>query len=268
MSGNRNSFGLNRHIPSAVKLQLRQESGYGCVYCGNAIVTYEHIDPEFSVATKHDPNCMACLCGGCHTKVNKGLLSKESVNKAKKAPRARQTGFSFDAFDIGNSWIEIQLGNSKLINCENIISVNCRSIFAIRKPEVLNGPFRLNAVFYDSSNSLMFSIEDNEYKIKNENWDVEIVGPQITIRNAPESIALQLKADPPNRIIVEKLDMLVDGGRFHFDINKSEILSKDGSQFGGFTPGKYTGCETVFDVHNDGIRIGVGSSSSIQFGGF
>ena len=60
---NRNQYGLTRTIPEDIKRQVRQACGFGCVCCGLAIATYEHIDPEFHFAESHDPDKMAYLCG-------------------------------------------------------------------------------------------------------------------------------------------------------------------------------------------------------------
>jgi hypothetical protein len=176
----KNRHGLNRAIPVALKLRLRQEAGFGCVVCGNAVITYEHIDPVFADARTHEFKYMTVLCGGCQTKSTKGLLSKDTIRKAKCAPKARQKGFSFDAFDVGNQSPVIKLGNSTCENCEDIIRVSGHPVFSIHRPEMPGGPFRLSAEFYDTENSILFSVVSNEYKIENTSWDVEIVGQVIT----------------------------------------------------------------------------------------
>lgn len=56
----KNKFGLSRYIPSDVKLQVRKNSGFGCVICGMGIIHYEHVDPEFHVAQTHDPDKWLC----------------------------------------------------------------------------------------------------------------------------------------------------------------------------------------------------------------
>jgi len=58
-----NIHGLSRTIPEGIKRQVRQECGFGCVVCGLAIATYEHIDPPFKTAKDHDPSKIAYLCG-------------------------------------------------------------------------------------------------------------------------------------------------------------------------------------------------------------
>jgi hypothetical protein len=77
-----NKLGLSRAIPEAIRRKIRQDSGFGCVICGLAIASYEHIDPEFHEATEHDPDKMTFLCEGCRSRVTRGVWSKDKVWKA------------------------------------------------------------------------------------------------------------------------------------------------------------------------------------------
>ena len=93
-----NKYGLRRSdLTSDQKRQIRQQAGFGCVVCGNAIGDYEHIDPEFSEAGEHDVSKMAFLCIQCHGKVTRRQLSKQSVLTARENPAALESGFSFEA---------------------------------------------------------------------------------------------------------------------------------------------------------------------------
>ena len=83
MRASYNKYGLSRHIPETVKRKVRQACGFGCVCCGLAIATYEHIDPEFSEAKNHDWKKIAYLCGSCHDKVTRGFWSKNKIKKAR-----------------------------------------------------------------------------------------------------------------------------------------------------------------------------------------
>lgn len=49
-----NKHGLSRTIPEPVKREVRQACGFGCVFCGHALVEYEHVDPLFADARLHD----------------------------------------------------------------------------------------------------------------------------------------------------------------------------------------------------------------------
>lgn len=140
----KNKFGLSRRVPEKIKRQLRQEAGFGCVICGNAIGVYEHIDPEFQNATTHDPACMACLCAGCHGKVTRGHISKETVRAAKANPKSKEKGFSFEAFDIGLEHPIISLGPITAVNCDTILQINKRAVIWINPPTGSKKPFMFN----------------------------------------------------------------------------------------------------------------------------
>lgn len=69
----------------------------------------------------------------------------------------------------------------------------------------------LSGVFCDSVGRDALVIKDNEWSVSTGNWDVECVGPRITIRSGPGDIVLVLKLNPPHGIIVERINMLFEG---------------------------------------------------------
>src|ERR1035438_5428034 len=113
----RNKYGLSRHIPNAVKMAIRRRCGFGCVMCGNAIITYEHIDPPFAETRKHDPTCMTLLCGGCQLESSKGTLSKETIKAADKNPFCKTKGHARHLFDLGGKKPTLLLGGNDFTEC-------------------------------------------------------------------------------------------------------------------------------------------------------
>ena len=87
-----NQHGLSRTISPDIKYQIRKEAYFGCVHCGMAFIDYEHIDPEFSDATKHDPSKMTLLCPDMNQKKERGFISKETVWEWKSNPWGKQKG--------------------------------------------------------------------------------------------------------------------------------------------------------------------------------
>lgn len=206
----KNKHGLSRHIPSKVRRKLRQEAGFGCIICGIAIGEYEHIDPEFVNATVHDPNHMAFLCCQCHAKVTRGHISKETVKSAKLAPKALQEGFSFEAFDLGTEEPVVTVGAMAAFNCDYILTLNDRPIIWISPPETENGPFLLNAELWDGSGNLHFSIIQNEWRCRPDNWDCEVVGRKIRIKSLDRTL-LEIETAPPNKLSFNILDICIEG---------------------------------------------------------
>lgn len=102
----KNRFGLSRNVPNAVKQQLRQEAGFGCVCCGFGIYTYEHII-DFVNVDCHRPEDMALLCHQCQAKVTRRQLSKATVKRAKENPKALEVGFSREFFDTSCEQVKV-----------------------------------------------------------------------------------------------------------------------------------------------------------------
>lgn len=232
----RNRHGLPRDIPEPIKRAVRQVCGFGCVVCGASIIEYEHVDPEFSDAREHNPANITLLCPQCHSKVTTGMWSKDKIKTAMAAPRCKQIGFASEAFDLGKTHPAIVFGGMTLKNCEIPIQVRELPLFQVKAGEEENAPFQLTAHFFNSAGMPSLFIRDNQWFALATNWDVEITGAAITIRDAPGHISLRLVADPPQGLVVDKLDMLLYGFRFLGAPN----LLKVGSPNGGMNT--FTSC--------------------------
>ena len=118
-----NKFGLSRVIPAEIKREIRQQCGFGCVICGLGIIQYEHVDPEFKDAKKHDPANMTLLCPQCHSKVTTKMWSKSRVKLAMRMPKCLQQGYSNEFFDFPERNPSLIFGGVKLSNCKIPIQV-------------------------------------------------------------------------------------------------------------------------------------------------
>src|SRR5687768_2599641 len=97
----RNRLGLARDIPDAVKREVRQRCGFGCVIDGSALYTYEHFDPPYKDARRHEPAGITLLCGSCQLKTSRGQLSKLTIAEANANPYPLHQGWSGAVFDVG-----------------------------------------------------------------------------------------------------------------------------------------------------------------------
>lgn len=158
-----NKYGLSRTIPESIKRQIRQDAGFGCVVCGLAIASYEHIEPEFHEARTHDPDKMTFLCECCHSRVTRGFWSKSKVWAAKSKPFCHYQDKCRDAFDIGQSSPVIRISTNRFEDSTNLITINGDKIIYIEPPEHSGGPYRLSAKFYDIKNQLSLEIIRNEW---------------------------------------------------------------------------------------------------------
>ena len=209
-----NKYGLSRAIPADVKRKVRQHCGFGCVVCGVGIIEYEHVDPEFHEAQKHESENIALLCPQCHARVTRKFCSKEKIKQAMINPICRKQGFTKEVFDFCGGHPTLQFGGMTLNNCPIPIKVAGHPLFKIEKPEVEGGPFRLSGIFCDIKGNGTLQIVENEWIASSANWDVEVSGGVIIIREAHKIIHLRLKVDPPNKLIVDYLNMNLGGWEF------------------------------------------------------
>jgi hypothetical protein len=203
----RNKHGLSRDLPSDVALTVRQKCGFGCVICGQAICDYEHIDPEFKDATHHDPEKIVLLCPGCHSKVTRKFLSKDSVKIAALNPKTKSNGFSFDKFDIGPGCPSVTIGNIRSERVRCIIKIDDDEILSVKPPTSHGGPFLLSARLINEFGEEILSIVDNIFQVRDSSWDVTISGGKIRIFSNAKNISLYLRTENPGKIIIEKIRM-------------------------------------------------------------
>jgi len=263
MNKKTNKHGLSRDIGEDIKRQIRQECGFGCVCCGFAIASYEHIDPEFKNAKTHDPQKIAYLCEACHSRVTRKFWSKSKVKQARKSPWCIVNGKCHDAFEISTMTPEIWLGPNRVSNVPIILAVDDEVLLMIEPPECQNGPFRLSGRFYDKHGKLLFSISRNEWCGNPNNWDIECVGGKIIVRRAKRKIALQIRTIPPRGIMVEKAHMIHKGAEIYIDLytlrvtsNNRSTLSMQGRIVEG--TGKY-GVLLQANTQNGTVIMGPGS---------
>jgi hypothetical protein len=213
----KNRFGLSRDIPEPIKRKIRQRCGFGCVVCGSSIVDYEHVDPEYADAKEHDPTKMTLLCPMCHRMVSGKVWSKEKVIQGMLEPRCMQRDFKNPAFDFGLAPPAVIFAGNLFMNGRPVSIVNGQLIAKIMPPEAQGAPYRLHAMFFNSNGVPSLSIVDNIWSPMNLNWDLEVVGPRIIVRDKPRTISLVLKALPPKAIEIERVDMFMRGVRYTGD---------------------------------------------------
>ena len=193
-----NKHGLPRDIPDPIKRQVRQKCGFGCVICGNAICQYHHFNPPYARATIHDPDKIVLLCLGCHGRVTSRLLSNDTVARAAKYPKCLEKNFSHFLMDMGDKKLRVMLGNNSIVNVRSLIQVGEEKFFNMEPPEEPGGPIRLTAHFYDNLGNVLAQIVQNEWQGISTNWDIENVGPKLTVRRKQRDISLVIRASPPD----------------------------------------------------------------------
>jgi len=264
---NRNKFGLVRKIPSSIRRQVRQRDGFGCINCGSAFYQYDHFNPDYQFARSHEVEGIWLLCPGCHARKTSGHLSLETLLSKFSSPECKRSGFSWGPFDVSGQHPKIELGPALLSETETLFRINKQDLFSILKSEVLGGPFRINALFTDSRSQPVLRIVENEWQSSCDNWDVEVIGPRIIVRQGPGNIALAIRSEPPSKLVIERLHMHFGG--FSIIVREKqpiEITSTHGQQL-IFSEFNAVGCATAIEVDKSRVRIGVGCRG-LSFSGF
>jgi len=243
--GEPNKYGVARAIPADVKREVRRRCGFGCVRCGLGFYDYEHFAPDFKDATTHDPAGITLLCMQCNQKRARGLLAAETVAQADADPICLQQGFAREEWGFGQNPIQVTFGGVTFTDVTTLIEVNGSPILSVRPPEEGSAFYRLSGIFTDRTGKTTLGIEDNEWSVGVDNWDIECVGPRITVRSGPGDISLVLRSEPPRRLVIEKLNMRY--GRYILRGNESVLeLSLDGMNWSRF-----------FNVDMEGCRVGI-----------
>lgn len=222
-----NQYGLPRAIPEGVKREVRQRCGFGCVICGMAIVQYEHVEPEYKDAYKHEADKIALLCPSCHSRVTTKQWSKARVKLAMRSPKCLQVGFTRDYFDFSDQFPALRFGGMLLRNCPTPIQIHGYPLFSIKPSEDPLVPFLFSGTFTDSQGEVSLRIVDNEWMVGADVWDLVVEGPRIMIREAHRKVHLVLRVDPPNELVVERLDMAL--GAYRLEANGDSLVIYQGS---------------------------------------
>ncbi|EPN6134514.1 MULTISPECIES: hypothetical protein [Enterobacter cloacae complex] len=246
-----NKHGLSRYIPEAIKREVRQRCGFGCVICGFGFYDYEHFDPDFVDAKLHDPNGMTLLCSQCNQKRARGRLSAHTVEIANRNPKCKQLGFANEMFDFHNDPITVKFAGVTFYNCKDLIMVNDRPILTVLPSLEPHGPMLLSGVFCNAIGQETLRIHENEWSAKTDNWDVVCEGPRITIRGGLGDIVLALKMEVPNGLVIERLNMLFEGVHIKGDKDLLEV------SINGRPWQMWQGCS----VHN--CQVGIYMSSGV-----
>lgn len=222
-----NQYGLSRTIPADVKRAIRQKCGFGCIFCGNWLYEYEHIDPEYVDAKVHDPEKMCLLCPDHHNKVTLGRLSKDQVAEQYTHPIALSNGYANDYLDF-QSKIHIILGRIFFHEPSSIIRVGEIDLLSLTT-DLESKRMLLNAKFYDSSGNLILEIIENEVFAYSHSWDIQQVGSRTIIRKKMGSIALQFNLITPDIIEIERIHMVYGPAEISANADTGAIFIKSSS---------------------------------------
>lgn len=210
MAGNYNKHGLSRHIPKSVALEVRQRCKFGCVVCRSGFYQLEHFEPAFKDAVRHDPDGICCLCGKCHDYVTRGAHSKAYVKKHYHAIMerdAREVGPPHGPLDFHDGRASLVFGGIKFDAFVKCVLRYHGAALIYLSPGTSDTGGSLSAVFTDDEGRPNLRLIENMWVGEMSNWDIEITANRIKVRRRKKEVNLQLRLDPPGKVVIEKLDM-------------------------------------------------------------
>lgn len=173
---------------------------------------YDHLYPEYAHATEHREAGITLLCPNHHRARHSNRISYETIQHWNANPYCAQHGVSWDELDLSsNSVPSFDLGVLAFVETPVVLRIHGRDIVRFLPPEEAGAPFRLNAVFANSTGHEIGRIRENLWEGSADAWDIETKGARTTIRNDSSDIALVWRIKPPDRVVIERARMMFDG---------------------------------------------------------
>lgn len=269
----KNKYGVSRYIRPEIKRTVRRRCGFGCVICGNAIVTYEHFDPAFeNVTSTHDANGITLLCGSHQLESTKGLLSKESISEYDRQPFCKKQGYSKTAFDLGSFRPNLIIGGNDMSECGPGIKINGEFFLRVDPPEKKSNRWQVSCCFQDTRGSKICEIVKNELRLAADNVDIEQTANHFCIRSE-EEVLLDLEISPPHTFILKQYCLYTKNGclfigesdvpdiEFEFQNpgQPRRMVREQVLQFGGstFISSRFSSSTGInFEITDKGLSIG------------
>ncbi len=263
-----NKYNLSRDIPNIVKREVRQRDCFGCVLCGNPIIQYEHVKPEYKDAKSHDPKGITLLCGGCHDSVTRKIIPKYEILEAMKNPFSKQQGIASRPFSISKVPPIIKIARTESQNCKTIIKILGEEVLSIKAPIDDSPYYSLYFNLKDNNGTQILLINDNEMVLSSKVFDIKIEGNSVVIYNEDEEKVLALAnhlpslPSEPNIIEIEKLNMIHKGIEIEFYKKSGRVKSSKAE----ITLGKnsFIDQECVIEVNKETINLGSGGLTFLE----
>jgi hypothetical protein len=149
-----------------------------------------------------------------------------------------------------------------------LFELDGESVISVAEPEAMGGPFRIYAHLRDKDGSRILDIDANVWRTPGTSWDVEVVKRHIKIRCAARKFSLVLRQEPPQRIVVERLEMVHRGTNIRCAEGKEiEVVTPDGRTMRS-GDSAVEECAVGIKVTQDAIMLGVAGAarSTISMG--
>jgi hypothetical protein len=224
-----NKHGLSRTIPPAVKQFVRKRCGFGCVVCGRSIIQYHHFNPEFSDATEHTADGITLLCGTHHQETHAGIISAKQIAGHNAKPFSIVNGHSTGLLRPENKYLPVRFGSSTIISpC--IIRYDDEVVIGLFKPENDDDPILFSATFMDTMGNVTLRIEENEWQIGANNFDVAITKDELVIKGTNEEVVLRMRLSVDAMIVIDELRMDYRGFKIEANPGSFSVAAHNGGR--------------------------------------
>lgn len=183
--------------------------------CGLPIYEYDHM-PGFANVKRHRANEITLLCRQHHGMKTNGLITEDQVKDANRNPFNLQSGsssplsvmFNGDSPEIilGEQTFTCDDGRRPTVMVPVMIDRQVPFGFTLDANGLL-----LNLDARNSKNQPVLQIKDSELAVATSAWDATMVGSKLSIWNEARDICLELDFQPPNRIVLQKYDIKING---------------------------------------------------------
>ena len=269
MTKEKSKWGLGRTIPEAVKREVRQDSFFGCIFCGGLVYNYEHVDPEFKDACEHNPENMTLLCGIHHDLKTGGQLSAERIKAQMLSPyNQNKDALSASVNTIyPDKEITVALGSTLWQNTRSILSINGQSLFSIISTELY--PL-INFEMYNAAGSKIIDIQNNEVFLARGSYDIVSQGSEVRILNKARDIALWYSYDAKNKLFqIKRFNCVFANVHVFGDEEKGLVIEalprtspRIVSYFETLTGGNL---DSAIEIRNGNLMIGRGGVKNNYF---
>jgi hypothetical protein len=202
-------------IEPAMEREVRRRCGFGCIICGLPLYEYDHILGWANVQ-RHVAEEITLLCDMHHREKTNGLLPLEGVIAANQEPYNLRQGVS-KPYDLHYSGTECEtiIGSNKFTTRDLGDGTFSAPLVIDGVPIVAfvlsDGHLLLNLLLFDDDNNLVLQIERNELQYSVSPWDIKLRGRNLVIRAAERKILVDIVFEVPNRIVIRRGRLLLNG---------------------------------------------------------
>jgi hypothetical protein len=173
----------------------------------------------------HEKSNLVILCPEHHHRANCGEISKEKIVKYKNTPHNKDANsINKDiSLNLYEQLDKIKIGNFIYSNVPILLEIDGKTIISITKD--VEGFSLLNALFYDSDNTLLAEVKNNEWYayLNNLFWDIRYSPGHLVINNMKNKILIELKT--LNNCIELRCILFYNGYKYEASPNSTRLNS-------------------------------------------